>query len=137
MSTLNSILIVGPTGSVGIAACRALISHKSDFHRIGAYNNLGSSSTPEKSALLADYKAGGMDIVDGDYNDPSAFQGQDNFKVVLESRELIKFSTAYTQVLTALFSHWGTTPSNYNLISSTLPSKAAYGTSIPPNSAQT
>lgn len=75
MSKLDSILVVGPTGSVGLASCRTLIAHKSNFKRIGAFDNQTSRANADKDRLFAEYKAGGMEIIDGTYEDSSAFAG--------------------------------------------------------------
>lgn len=76
--TLDTVLVVGPTGSIGKSLCRALIAHRSQFARIAAFDNQSSrpgATNTGKDALFEEYRKGGMEIVQGTYDDPSAFEG--------------------------------------------------------------
>lgn len=77
MAILTSVLVVGPTGSVGMAVCNALITRKGSFKRIAAFNNTDRPAGPAKQAALDAFAVGGMEIVSGNYSDVSAFQGFD------------------------------------------------------------
>ncbi|KAH8651242.1 hypothetical protein BX600DRAFT_387342 [Xylariales sp. PMI_506] len=77
MSTLKSILVLGPSGNVGRAICRALIESKSSFTRIAALNNTDRPHDAQKQAILADFQKQGMEIVPGTYNDMNVFVGFD------------------------------------------------------------
>jgi len=80
MVTLNSVLVVGPTGSVGLALCKRLIEQLPSFKRIAAFNNTERPAGPAKQAILDELHQSGMEIVSGTYNDVSAFRG---FEVVM------------------------------------------------------
>lgn len=73
---MQSVLIIGPTGVLGLSMCRALIENRQHFTRIAAFNNTSTDRGGAlKSQLLAAFKAGGMEIVDGQYDDPQVFKG--------------------------------------------------------------
>lgn len=73
--TLDAILVVGPTGAVGKALCRALISRKSEFQRIAFFNDTSRPATEEKQSLFAAFRNAGMEQVSGQYDDTAAFVG--------------------------------------------------------------
>lgn len=77
MAVLTSVLVVGPTGSVGTAVCSGLIARKDLFKRIAAFNNTDRPAGPAKQAALDAFANGGMEIVSGNYSDVSAFKGFD------------------------------------------------------------
>jgi len=77
MAVLTSVLVIGPTGSVGTAVCNALIERKTLFKRIAAFNNTDRSAGAAKRAALDALAKGGMEIVSGTYGDVEAFKGFD------------------------------------------------------------
>lgn len=83
MATLTSILVVGPTGAVGIAVCNALIGRKTSFKRIAAFNNTSRPVDAAKHTTLDAFKNGGMEIVSGDYTTVDAFKGFDTVMMPL------------------------------------------------------
>lgn len=75
--TLKSVLVVGPTGSVGLPLCNELLAMKSHFSRLAAFNNTTQPSSASKIATFEDLKSNGMEIVSGTYDDVDAFRGFD------------------------------------------------------------
>ncbi|SRR6266480_1957550 len=80
MVTLTSVLVIGLTGSVGLALCKKLIERSSSFERIAAFNNTERPAHPAKQAVLDELHQSGVEIVSGTYSDVSAFRG---FEVVM------------------------------------------------------
>lgn len=81
---LHSILVIGPTGAVGLSVLRELIKRRSEFKRIGAFNR-SSRSEHEKGFIpvhdekrkeyFDEFEAGGVEIITGDYEHVDAFKG--------------------------------------------------------------
>jgi len=80
MATLRSVLVLGPTGSVGKQVLKVLIRRKAEFTRIGAFSNSERPPSPAASKQLEELAAQGVEIVTGTFDDASAFKG---FDVVL------------------------------------------------------
>ena len=80
MVTLTSVLVIGPTGSVGLALCKKFIERSSSFERIAAFNNTERPTDPAKQAILDELHQSGVEIVSGTYSDVSAFRG---FEVIM------------------------------------------------------
>jgi hypothetical protein len=76
-TTLTSVLVVGPTGSVGLAICHELVRQKNKFKRIAAFNNNERSGNSQKDALLKQFANEGIEIISGTYDDVDAFRGFD------------------------------------------------------------
>ncbi len=77
MTILQSILVLGPTGTVGQAILEELAAHKDQFSRIAAFNNTSRPGSAEKDAGLAALKEKGVEIVSGTFADTAAFAGFD------------------------------------------------------------
>jgi hypothetical protein len=77
MAVLKSVLVVGPTGAVGLALCQELILHKSSFTRLAAFNNTSRPADAAKQRTLDGLAAGGMELVSGTYDDERFFRGFD------------------------------------------------------------
>jgi hypothetical protein len=77
MLFLNSILVLGLTGNVGLALCEALIEEKTKFRRIAALNNTARPADAAKHSILADLERQGMEILSGTYEDLDVFRGFD------------------------------------------------------------
>ncbi|KAH8886275.1 NAD(P)-binding protein [Thozetella sp. PMI_491] len=74
---LKSVLVLGPTGSVGLPLSKELIRRKSAFNRIAAFNNTARLADAEKLEIFAELEQAGMEIVKGSYEDVEAFRGFD------------------------------------------------------------
>src|ERR1700761_3905493 len=79
-TTLTSVLVVGPSGSIGIKLCQALVNQKADFKRIAAFRNTDRTGSSKKDEFFEKLASEGLEIVSGSYSDVDAFRG---FDVVL------------------------------------------------------
>ncbi|KAL6807873.1 hypothetical protein GGI42DRAFT_366494 [Trichoderma sp. SZMC 28013] len=106
--TLNAILVVGPTGSIGKVLCQSLISRKSEFKRIAFFNDTSRPETEEKRALFDIFRNGGMEQVSGQYKDTEPFVGFDCVLMPL-GNHAIKFQpTIIDSAITAGVRHFYT-----------------------------
>ena len=77
MAILNSVLVVAPTGKVGLAICHELGKTKSSFKRIAAFNNTSRGGDDTKEKILSGLRDLGLEIVSGTYEDVDIFRGFD------------------------------------------------------------
>ena len=77
MTILNSVLVVAPTGKVGLAICYELGKTRSSFKRIAAFNNMSRGGDDTKEKILSDLRDLGLEIVSGTYEDVDIFRGFD------------------------------------------------------------
>jgi hypothetical protein len=88
MTTLTSIIVIGPTGRFGIDICHALAAKKESFKRLAAFNNTSRPSSPSKDETLDQLKGEGFEIISGDYTDVSCYEGFDCVVIVLGNHAL-------------------------------------------------
>src|ERR1700760_3987384 len=74
---LTSVLVVGPSGSVGTKICHALANQKAEFKRIAAFRNTDRAASPKKDEFFEKLASEGLEIVSGSYIDVKAFRGFD------------------------------------------------------------
>jgi len=77
MAILNSVLVVAPTGKVGLAICHELGKTRSSFKRIAAFNNTSRGGDDTKEKILSDLRDLSLEIVSGTYEDVDIFRGFD------------------------------------------------------------
>ena len=108
LKTLDSILVIGPTGFIGKALCTSLISRKSEFKRIAFFNDISRPETQEKRRLFALFRDGGMEEISGRYTDIAAFRGFDCVMMPL-GNHAVKFQpTIIDSAITAGVRHFYT-----------------------------
>jgi FlaA1/EpsC-like NDP-sugar epimerase len=67
--TLQNILLIGSTGRIGTAIRKALVSHKSQFNKIGALTTSESLSDAKKKESFDTIQSEGVQIVVADFDD--------------------------------------------------------------------
>jgi hypothetical protein len=89
MTTLTSVLVVGPTGRFGIDICHNLSLQKDKFKRIAAFENISRPSDAKKKQAYASLQDVGFEIVRGDYTTIEAFKGFDSVILALGNHAMI------------------------------------------------
>jgi hypothetical protein len=88
MTTLTSILVIGPTGRLGIDICRGLAKEKNNFKRLAAFDNTSRPSSSSQIETLSELKQEGFEIISGSYTDVSCYQDFDAVVIVLGNHAL-------------------------------------------------
>jgi len=76
MASLQNILLVGSTGTIGTAIRKALLAHRSHFKKLGVLTSPASVSDARKSEVFDGLKKEGVEVVVADLDDkPSLVKG--------------------------------------------------------------
>jgi uncharacterized protein YbjT (DUF2867 family) len=69
MTSLQNILLIGSTGTIGTAIRKSLVSHKSQFSKLGVLTTASSLADPKKRAVFDTFHNEGLEIVVSDLDD--------------------------------------------------------------------
>jgi nucleoside-diphosphate-sugar epimerase len=69
MASLNNILLIGSTGTIGSALRKALVARKSAFDKVGVLTGAASLADPKKAEVFQSVKNEGVEIVVAELDD--------------------------------------------------------------------
>jgi nucleoside-diphosphate-sugar epimerase len=71
MGSLNNILLIGSTGTIGSALRKSLVARKSAFEKVGVLTGSASLADPKKAEAFQSVKSEGVEIVVAELDDKS------------------------------------------------------------------
>ena len=72
MASLQNILLIGSTGTIGSAIRKALLANKSQFKKLGVLTSPASVADVKKSEVFDELKKEGVEVVVADLDDKAS-----------------------------------------------------------------
>src|SRR5271169_4460988 len=101
MASLQNILLIGSTGTIGTAIRKALVSNISQFKKVGVLTTAASLADSRKKAVFDTLQGNGLEIVVSDLDDKESLVKALKGYVFWSSTLIVRMECSYLCISTA------------------------------------